>query len=30
MEGKERMEFYPVELPVETLDGLWGRGMVEF
>ena len=29
-EGKERMEFYPDDLPVETLDALWGREMVEF
>jgi hypothetical protein len=30
LEAKERMEFYPDDLPVETLDALWGRGMVEF
>ncbi len=29
-EGKERMEFYPDELPAATLDALWGRDMVEF
>jgi hypothetical protein len=29
-EGKQRMEFYPDELPTEMLDALWGRDMVEF
>ena len=29
-EGKERMEFYPDDLPVETLDARWRRDMVEF
>jgi hypothetical protein len=27
--GKERMEFYPRELPDEVLDGLWASGLIE-
>ncbi|MGR3716525.1 MAG: ureidoglycolate lyase [Thermohalobaculum sp.] len=29
-EGKQRMEFYPDELPAELLDWAWETGMVEY